>query len=111
MALNTDPNAPTTDLSVGKEEEQQQAEQVASQQPDDSTGETPISSQPVKTEEQAPPTDSESTPVPESSVQINGLVKDHLSIIDEQMETSKDYNICMSFFFILTTIVFLRQKE
>lgn len=90
MALNTDPKAPTTELSVGKEEEQQKAEQVANLQPDDSTGETPISSQPMKTEHQVPPTDSESTPAPESSVQMNGLAKDHLSIIDEQMETSKD---------------------
>lgn len=90
MALNTEPNAPTTDLSAGKEEEQQQTEQVTNQQPDDGSGQTPISSQPVKTEHQDPPTDSESTPVPEDSVQMNGLAKDHLSVIDENIETSKD---------------------
>ncbi|XP_060758394.1 proline-rich transmembrane protein 2 [Neoarius graeffei] len=88
MDLNTDTNASTTALNVEQEEEQQQTEQVTDQQPDDVSGQTPILSQPVKTEHQDPPTDSESTPAPESSVQLNGLVKDHLSVIDEKMETS-----------------------
>ncbi|MCI4385015.1 hypothetical protein PGIGA_G00045490 [Pangasianodon gigas] len=93
MALNTDTNAPTTGLNVGQEEEQQteqqqQTEQLTNQQPDDGSGQTPISSQPVKTEHQDPPTESESTPAPESSVQLNGVAKDHLSVIDEKMETS-----------------------
>ncbi|MCJ8739228.1 hypothetical protein PDJAM_G00044750 [Pangasius djambal] len=92
MALNTDINTPTTGLNVGQEEEQQtehqqQTEQLTNQQPDDGSGQTPISS-PVKTEHQDPPTDSESTPAPECSVQLNGVAKDHLSIIDEKMETS-----------------------
>lgn len=95
MDLNTDTNASTTALNVEQEEEQQQTEQVTDQQPDDVSGQTPILSQPVKTEHQDPPTDSESTPAPESSVQLNGLVKDHLSVIDEKMETSKDCNLCM----------------
>lgn len=90
MALNTDTNAPTTDLSVGQEEEQQRTEQVTNQQPGDGSGQTPISSQPLKTEHQDPPLDSESTPVPENAVQLNGLATDHLSVIDEKMETSKD---------------------
>lgn len=90
MALNTDTNAPTAALSVGQEEEQQQNEQLTNQQPDDWSDQTPISSQPVKTEHQDPPTDSESTPAPESSVQLNGLSKDYLPVIDEKMETSKD---------------------
>ncbi|XP_017340183.1 proline-rich transmembrane protein 2 [Ictalurus punctatus] len=88
MALNTDTNAPTAALSVGQEEEQQQNEQLTNQQPDDWSDQTPISSQPVKTEHQDPPTDSESTPAPESSVQLNGLSKDYLPVIDEKMETS-----------------------
>lgn len=98
MALNTDTNVPTADLSVEQEEEQQQTEQVTSQQPDDESSQTPISSQPVKTEHQDPPTDSESTPAAENSVQMNGMAKDRLSIIDEKMETSKDWNLCMPFF-------------
>ncbi|KAK3552609.1 hypothetical protein QTP86_017921 [Hemibagrus guttatus] len=83
MALNTDTNEPTTALSAGQEEEQQQTEQLTDQQPDDRSDQIPISSQPVKTEHQDPPTDSESTPAPESSVQMNGL-----AVIDEKMETS-----------------------
>lgn len=90
MALNTDSTEPTAALSVGQEEEQQQTEQPTDQQPDDRSDQIPISSQPVKTEHQDPPTDSESTPVPESSVQMNGLAKEHLSVIDENMETSKE---------------------
>lgn len=90
MALNSDTNTPTTDLSVGQEEEQQQTEQVTNQQPDDGAGQTPVSTQPVKTEHQDPPTDSECTSAPESSVQLNGLAIDQLSVIDENMETSKD---------------------
>ncbi|XP_026994787.2 proline-rich transmembrane protein 2 isoform X1 [Tachysurus fulvidraco] len=89
MALNTDTNQPTTALSVGQEEEQQHTEQLTIQQPDERSGQIPITSQPVKTEEhQDPPTDSESAPAPESLVQLNGLARDHLSVIDEKMETS-----------------------
>lgn len=90
MALNTDSTEPTTALSVGQEEEQQQTEQPTDQQPNNRSDQIPISSQPVKTEHQDPPTDSESTPVPESSGQMNGLAKGHLSVINEKMETSKE---------------------
>ncbi|KAM9457652.1 uncharacterized protein Hap1MRO34_018811 isoform 1-T1 [Clarias gariepinus] len=89
MALNTDSDAPTTALSAGQgqEEEQQQTEQMTNQQPDDVSGQAPITSQPVKTEHEDPPTDTE-TPALESSVHMNGVAKDNLSVIDEKMETS-----------------------
>lgn len=90
MAENTDLNQSTAALSIGQKEEQQQTEQLANQQPDARSDQTPISSQPVKLEHQDPPTDSEFTTAPESEVQLNGLAKDHLSVIDEKMETSKD---------------------
>lgn len=101
MALNTDTNQPTTALSVGQEEEQQHTEQLTTQQPDERSDQIPITSQPVKTEHQDPPTDSESAPAPESSVQLNGLARDHLSVIDEKMETSKDRNFCIPLLHIM----------
>ncbi|KAF7697989.1 trafficking regulator of GLUT4 1 [Silurus meridionalis] len=88
MALNMDTNAPTTEISVGQEEEQQQPEQLPNQPPDDRADQTPISTQPVKTEHQDPPTDSEYTLAPENSVQMNGLATEHLTTIDEKLETS-----------------------
>ncbi|TSK77108.1 Zinc finger protein 26 [Bagarius yarrelli] len=86
MALNTDTNESTAALSAGQEEEQQQTEQLTNQQPDDSSDQTPVSSQPVKTEHQDAPI--ESKPNPESKIQLNGMAQDHLSVIDETVETS-----------------------
>ncbi|KAF5903759.1 proline-rich transmembrane protein 2-like, partial [Clarias magur] len=90
MALNTDSNAPTAALSADQrqEQEQQQTEELTNQQPDDVSGQPPITSQPVKTEHEDPPTDTENTPALESSVHMNGVAKDHLSVIDEKIETS-----------------------
>ncbi|XP_076853067.1 uncharacterized protein LOC143508448 [Brachyhypopomus gauderio] len=87
MALNSEASEPTTTQNVGEEDEQQQTEQGTNQQSNGDVGHTPISSQPEKTE-QDPGSVSESTPGPETSPKLNGPPKDHLTVINENMETS-----------------------
>lgn len=85
MALNTDANAPTAAASVGEEEEQQQG---TSQLPNGEPDHAPISSQPGKTEPDPPPT-SEPTPPKEDPTKSEAQPRDHLTVIDENVETSK----------------------
>ncbi|KAG9264430.1 proline-rich transmembrane protein 2 [Astyanax mexicanus] len=85
MALNTDANPPTTVPSIVEEEVEQQTEQVTSQQPNGDLDHAPITSQPVKTEQ-------DPTPVSESAQENPNLPdappKDHLTVINEHVETS-----------------------
>ncbi|XP_062840978.1 trafficking regulator of GLUT4 1 [Trichomycterus rosablanca] len=85
MALNTDSDLSTTAPRVEEEEVQQQTEQAAYQQNNEVSVNTPISSQPVKTENQDPPLESSS---PKNPGHPNGLSKDELMVISEKMETS-----------------------
>lgn len=112
MALNTDSDTPTTALSAGQgqEEEQQQTEQMTNQQPDDVSGQAPITSQPVKTEHEDPPTDTETTPALESSVHMNGVAKDNLSVIDEKMETSKVLSMCFFVSFVACNLTIYQTQ-
>ncbi|XP_066497633.1 trafficking regulator of GLUT4 1 [Hoplias malabaricus] len=87
MALNTDANPPVIAPDINVEEEQQKTEQGTDLQPNGELDHAPISSQPVKTEQDTPPA-SEPTPVPEDPTQTDALPKDRLTVIDETMETS-----------------------
>ncbi|XP_051988523.1 trafficking regulator of GLUT4 1-like [Xyrauchen texanus] len=87
MALNTDASIPTA-ATGAEEEEQQQPEQGPNQQPSTESDHTLNSSQPVKNEQQDPPPATTPTraldPVPPQEVPP----RDHLTVIDENMETS-----------------------
>ncbi|XP_072550209.1 uncharacterized protein [Salminus brasiliensis] len=87
MALNTDANTPTTVPSVEEEEKQQQTKQGTNQQPNDELDHAAITSQPAKAEQDPPPA-SESAPAQEDPTQLDVPPKDHLTVIDENMETS-----------------------
>lgn len=91
MALNTDATVPSAATGAVEEEpQQQQPEQETNQQASTQSDHTPNSSQPVKSEQQDPApvlTPSALDPTPSQ----DAPPKDHLTVIDEKMETSK-YN-------------------
>ncbi|XP_016108384.1 proline-rich transmembrane protein 2 isoform X2 [Sinocyclocheilus grahami] len=68
--------------AVEEEQQQQQSEQETSQQPDTESDLTANTSQPVKTEQQDPP------PTGDPAPSQDAPPRDHLTVIDENMETS-----------------------
>ncbi|XP_051571317.1 proline-rich transmembrane protein 2 [Myxocyprinus asiaticus] len=89
MALNTDASVPTAATGAEEEEQQQQQpEPGTNQQPGIESDHTLNSSQPVKNEQQDPPPTTTPTPALDPVPPQEAPPRDHLTVIDEKMETS-----------------------
>lgn len=88
MALNTDSDLSTTAPTVEEEEIQQQTAQAVDQQNNAVFGDNPISTQPLKTENQDPPR----SPT-EILDHLNAKPKDELMVISEKIETSNKLEV------------------
>lgn len=90
MALNTDATVPSAASGAVEEEpQQQQPEQETNQQAPTESDHTPNSSQPVKSEQQDPAPVPTPSPALDPTPSQDAPPKDHLTVIDEKMETSK----------------------
>lgn len=81
--MATSPSAPQPSSSM---EESQQPEQPISTQQDGEAHDTPVTSQPVSAEQRAPPP---TTDAPDAKQAEEDRNMDHLTVISDNMETSK----------------------
>ncbi|KAL0198051.1 hypothetical protein M9458_006591, partial [Cirrhinus mrigala] len=88
MDVNADASIPTAAPgAVEEEQQQQQSEQETSQQPGTESDLTANTSQPVENEQQDPPSTTTPTPTVDPIPSEDAPPKDHLTVIDEKMET------------------------
>ncbi|XP_026059239.1 tumor suppressor candidate 5 homolog [Carassius auratus] len=89
VIANADASIPTAAPgAVEEEQQQQQSEQEINQQPGTESDLTGNTSQPIKNEQQAPPTATTPTPAADPAPSQDDPPSVHLTIIDEKMETS-----------------------
>ncbi|KAI7803342.1 trafficking regulator of GLUT4 1 [Triplophysa rosa] len=89
MALNADATVPSAASGAVEEEpRRQQTEQETNQQAGTESDHTPNSSQPVKSEQQDPAPVQTISPALDPTTSQDAPPKDHLTVIDEKMETS-----------------------
>ncbi|XP_016342438.1 tumor suppressor candidate 5 homolog [Sinocyclocheilus anshuiensis] len=89
MDVNADDGIPTAAPgAVEEEQQQQQSEQEINQQPGTESDLTGNTSQPIKNEQQDPPTTTTPTPAADPAPSQDAPPNVHLTVIDEKMETS-----------------------